>query len=291
MSSYVKPNTVSDDMGGIGNELDSRMKDIFALLNYMPEGLQTCIHVEYGKEQIKYDMKRRGMQVTAIGLEIESYGADLSKAKDEQINIIEADVTNMPFAGQSFDCVIASHILEHVPNMGLALQEIRRVVDDDGWFLLFIPRWTEFVCAGHINTGWNLGQLIYVLCVNGFDVKNGNFIEYGYSLCAFVKKSRLELPPLRGDRGDIEILSRNGFLPFKVSNQYNNDGYNGGKIIAVNWKHIEIFKQRESNKKNEKLVLILYKILVKLLGEARVAKIGVSFIRNTENSLINPKAV
>lgn len=291
MSSYVKPNTVSDDMGGIGNELDSRMKDIFTLLNYMPEGLHTCLDVGFGKGQISYEMKRRGMQVTAIGLEIESYGADLSKAKDEQINIIEADVTNMPFAGQSFDCVIASHILEHVPNMGLALQEIRRVVDDDGWFLLFIPRWTEFVCAGHINTGWNLGQLIYVLCVNGFDVKNGNFIEYGYSLCAFVKKSRLELPPLRGDRGDIEILSRNGFLPFKVSNQYNNDGYNGGKIIAVNWKHIEIFKQRESNKKNEKLVLILYKILVKLLGEARVAKIGELFIRNTENSLINPKSV
>jgi SAM-dependent methyltransferase len=38
-----------------------------------------------------------------------------------------ADLTNLPFADQSFDLLICSHVLEHVPDDRRALAEIRRV--------------------------------------------------------------------------------------------------------------------------------------------------------------------
>lgn len=36
----------------------------------------------------------------------------------------------------------------------------------------------------HISIGWNVGQLMYVLLLNGFDVAAGRFIEHGYNVCS-----------------------------------------------------------------------------------------------------------
>ncbi len=43
------------------------------------------------------------------------------------ITFINADVEKLPFADKSFDTVICTHTLEHVPNIFLAVSELRRV--------------------------------------------------------------------------------------------------------------------------------------------------------------------
>lgn len=49
------------------------------------------------------------------------------------------DVREMPLGDGSYDIVFASHVLEHVSNDHLALQEIKRVLKPDGFALLPVP--------------------------------------------------------------------------------------------------------------------------------------------------------
>jgi SAM-dependent methyltransferase len=53
---------------------------------------------------------------------------------------IQASATALPFHGGAFDGAWSIWVLEHIPNPGTALDEIRRVVKDGG-FLLIRPAW------------------------------------------------------------------------------------------------------------------------------------------------------
>jgi hypothetical protein len=61
--------------------------------------------------------------------------ADIVRADVE----LQLDVTNMALASQSFDVVICSHVLEHVPDDRRAMTEIRRVLAAQGWGLVIVP--------------------------------------------------------------------------------------------------------------------------------------------------------
>ena len=53
--------------------------------------------------------------------------------------MIRADLTALPFDADSFDTVICSHVLEHIPDDRAAMREIRRVVRPGGFALLQHP--------------------------------------------------------------------------------------------------------------------------------------------------------
>lgn len=53
--------------------------------------------------------------------------------------ITPADLTALPFADASFDAVICSHVLEHIPNDDDAMDEIRRVMRPDALAVLDVP--------------------------------------------------------------------------------------------------------------------------------------------------------
>lgn len=54
-------------------------------------------------------------------------------------DIERVDMLEMPFDDESFDCVIANHVLEHVSNVSRALSEIRRVLKPGGLAILQTP--------------------------------------------------------------------------------------------------------------------------------------------------------
>lgn len=50
-----------------------------------------------------------------------------------------ADITCLPWADKSFDVVLCSHVLEHIPEDRAAMREIFRVLKAGGWALLQTP--------------------------------------------------------------------------------------------------------------------------------------------------------
>lgn len=49
-----------------------------------------------------------------------------------RVRLLTIDVQNLPFADETFDVVLANHMLYHVPDIDRALSEIRRVMRYDG---------------------------------------------------------------------------------------------------------------------------------------------------------------
>lgn len=58
-----------------------------------------------------------------------------------------ADITRLPFDNGTFDLVICSEVLEHIPDHHLAMDEIVRVLKPDHPLVVSVPRrWPERIC-------------------------------------------------------------------------------------------------------------------------------------------------
>ena len=84
-----------------------------------------------------------GTQATLRVLEINEAGA-LHPAlrmlpRHRLVNYPEVDMTRLPFDDRSFDLVVHSDTLEHVPDPGTGLRECRRVLDVGGALALTVP--------------------------------------------------------------------------------------------------------------------------------------------------------
>ena len=96
--------------------------------------------------------------VTVVGSDL--CFEDLKKARERMVfhqevgetgggpwDTMVSDVTNLPFADQSFDLVICSEVLEHVPDHNRAVSELGRVLKDDGTLVVSVPRFLpERIC-------------------------------------------------------------------------------------------------------------------------------------------------
>ncbi|MFX1311015.1 MAG: methyltransferase domain-containing protein [Promethearchaeota archaeon] len=79
---------------------------------------------------------------------IEKFQKQFNKMKNLEyisINIIPKramftmDLTQLTFENNYFDIIICSHVLEHISNDKLAMQELYRVLKINGWGLILVP--------------------------------------------------------------------------------------------------------------------------------------------------------
>lgn len=260
MNEFVLPDYIPADMGGDGEKLDVRMRDVLRLLEYAPiSSCREVLDIGIGKGQVAQWFAKKGMKVIGTGIAIESYGMDRATLDRFNIDIVECDVEKMPFEDDRFDCVVMSHVLEHCRNVGAALGEVRRVLKQNGVLLIFVPPADDLVCAGHVSVGWNIGQLMYVLLLNGFRITDGLFAEFNYNVCGFVRKDELALPPIRMDRGDIAIMKER--FPVELW-RYSNGGCDGyfARLTAVNFSS-EYFERFPADSRSERLVQALCRLV------------------------------
>lgn len=130
-----------------------------------------------------------GKDVTSLGLEIDSYNYPKELFKKLDVEVVETTFDDFQ-TDKKFGAIWASHVLEHVLNTGLFLEKCKDMLSEKGWLMIMVPPYKNQVVGGHINNGWNMGQLMYNLLLTGYDIKNGHFIKHGYNLCAFVQKSK-----------------------------------------------------------------------------------------------------
>lgn len=83
----------------------------------------------------------------ALGLKLNLHGIDLNqkyldvaqRIVKKPVHLTKAEATNLPFRKNSFDRIIASEILEHIPNDEKAISEIYRVLRPNGIAMITVP--------------------------------------------------------------------------------------------------------------------------------------------------------
>ena len=68
-----------------------------------------------------------------------------------RVRRIAGDVTNLPFADASIDCVFCTEVLEHVPDLEKACQEIARVARHE--VIIGVP-YRQDIRIGRRDVGW-----------------------------------------------------------------------------------------------------------------------------------------
>lgn len=53
--------------------------------------------------------------------------------------LLKIDITDIDYPDGSFDVILCSHVLEHVPDDRRALRELHRTLQDTGWAILLVP--------------------------------------------------------------------------------------------------------------------------------------------------------
>lgn len=173
-----------------------------------------------GTGDITFAVARRLKTGQAIGLDITQGMLDIAERKRREMNIDNvsfhrADISNIPFEDNTFDCVTGGYALRNVPDLDVALAEIKRVLKPGGRFCSL-----DF---GHPpNRAYRWLYLRYLIVVGstlGF-VLHGDPDTYRY-----IPES-LKLYP--GQRGVCEMMERAGFV---------DAGFRefGGGIMSLNY--------------------------------------------------------
>lgn len=186
----------------------------------------TIIDIGAGNGFASKAFRQAGRQVTATDLHPEllnSLPRDVKLYKDLDV----CNMTDIP--SESYDAVWCSHVIEHVMDTGRALSEIRRILKPNGIAFLTVPPFEHRLLGGHVCPGWNIGILMYVLILSGFDIINGSFINYHHNVSGFVRKGPDFEIPISHDYGDIERIKH--LFPPSL-NIY--QGWNGN-IENYNW--------------------------------------------------------
>ena len=145
--------------------------------------------------------------------------------------VIAADYLEHEFE-LKFDCIWASHVLEHQPNVNRFLQKIFADLRDGGILAITVPPFKNEVVGGHL-TLWNAGVLIYNLIIAGFDCREARCKRYQYNISLITPKIPAALPRdrLRFANGDIELLKQ--FFPRCLDDPWR-QAFNGD-IAELNW--------------------------------------------------------
>jgi ubiquinone/menaquinone biosynthesis C-methylase UbiE len=112
-----------------------------------PEEGQRFLEVGCGSGAVcRHMAKRHSLNVTGTdvdGEQIERAQKDIDNAAN--LRFLEADATNLPFQDKDFDIVLSFQVLHHISNWLDALEEIRRILRPEGYFICVdtvYPRWT-----------------------------------------------------------------------------------------------------------------------------------------------------
>ena len=225
------------------------IKSSFDLLKCAEDlDFETVLDVGFGRGGSSLYFDSLGKAVTSIDLDF-NIPSDIKHIVDEsKIKLVKSSFEDFE-SNEKFDLVVMSHVLEHLPNTGLALEKAKNLLSDKGWLIVVVPPYKSLISASHISTGWNLGQLMLNLLNSNFDIKCGHFVTYGYNVCAFVQKRKEPLPARFIDsRKGIVSLEHSDYLwPMPVKQHFE------GNIESVNWfpGFMEELKVKEVETKKE----------------------------------------
>ena len=158
----------------------------------------SVLDVGCGKGAHSWEFKKAGWQVHGVDITNEPnpspfcfYNQSLWQEMDSNL---------------SFDCVWASHVLEHQLNVNSFLSWCKARVRPGGLIAITVPPLKQQIVGGHVSV-WNMGLLLYNMVLAGIDCSEAQGLKYGYNISIIVPYTGATLPPLKYDAGDIETIA------------------------------------------------------------------------------------
>ncbi len=121
--------------------------DLVALgLRHIPARAQTILDLGCGNGQYLRRLASEGLPRRLAGLDL-SLGMlrEAATGSSGAIAFVAGDAQRLPFVSSGFDAVLAMHMLYHVPDIQLAVAEMRRVLHDDGMAVVITNGIDHFV--------------------------------------------------------------------------------------------------------------------------------------------------
>jgi len=97
----------------------------------------------------------KGLKITAV----DYFDEAINKAKNDNkrnISFLKGDIYHLNYAGDTFDMVMATEVLEHLDNPDEALRELVRAAKK--YVVITVPN-EPFFCLGNLLTGKNVKRL------------------------------------------------------------------------------------------------------------------------------------
>jgi SAM-dependent methyltransferase len=102
------------------------------------DGSETVVDVGCGNGRYLRQLQGEGHNGLTVGIDL-SAGMLAGVATDDPDQaLVQADATRLPFQDGGVDVALAMHMLYHVPNPGLAVAELRRIVRPGGRVLVLV---------------------------------------------------------------------------------------------------------------------------------------------------------
>ena len=121
------------------------------IISKVPKDVKSILDVGCGSGWVAEHFTKKGIRVHSLDISITNPAKALKLYPSEKHNGIVADSFYLPFANDSFDCVIASEIIEHVIDPSAFIKEVFRVAAKGGKLIITTP-YKE--------------RLIYYLCIH-----------------------------------------------------------------------------------------------------------------------------
>ena len=114
----------------VGTNLEEGVDQVLKL-----ESQESLLDIGTGPGNFPTHLRISGHTGRLVGVDFSSGMLEVARAKTDQVEWLQGNAMELPFADSSFDVVTARHMLYHVPDMNKALQEAKRVLKPNGRFL------------------------------------------------------------------------------------------------------------------------------------------------------------
>lgn len=147
------------------------------VLSHVMPGMKV-LDVGCGDGVLSLMMAKKGAEVVGVDLSVPNIKAAKKYAGKIRASFLTGDVENLPFDDDSFDLVVSSHVLEHIPDFNQGLREVMRVTKKRA--VIAIPTILNPCSWVQIGQGW-----FYLKGLRSFAALPYGFLKMLWALLAF----------------------------------------------------------------------------------------------------------